>query len=147
MISPLSMHVMMLYKTLSFSLLQWHTPPRLSSLSSSTERTSASIEHSLMHNKIHFWAENNPNKRATAACCKAFVLSIMSTDDDPFRYKILYSFVSCKTCFSTYRHIDSSTGNGKGHRYSRDGSLNQSLIPLFPQTPWSTVTSRLISLC
>ncbi len=91
-----------------------------------------------MHDKIHFRVENDPSKRATAACWKVFGLSTMLTDDDPSKYEILYGFVSCRTRFDTYKYIDSSTGNLNGHRCSQDASLDQSSIALFPQLPRST---------
>jgi hypothetical protein len=50
-----------------------------------------------MHDKIHFRVENNPSKRATAACWKVFGLSTVSTDDDPSKYEILYCFVSFRS--------------------------------------------------
>jgi hypothetical protein len=122
-----------------------NTPPRQTSLFNSTVRTSASIKRSLMHDKKHFRVEPNPSKRATAACWKVFGLPSMSTDDNPSKYEILHGFVSCKTCFDTYKYIDSSTGNLNGHRCSRDVSPDQSSIASFLQSPRSTVASKLIS--
>jgi hypothetical protein len=122
-----------------------NTPPRQSSLSSSLVRTSASIKRSLMHDKTHFRVEPNPSKRATAACWKVFGLPSMSTDDDPSKYETLHGFASCRTCFDTYKYIDSSTGNLNGHRCSRDVSRDQSSIASFLQSPRSTVTSKLLS--
>ncbi len=131
--------------TSSISLSQCHTPPRSSSLSNSTGRTSASIKRSLIHDKVHFRVENNPSKRATAACWKVFGLPTMSTDENPTKDEILHGFVSCKTCFDTYKYIDSSTGNLNSHRCSRDLSPDQSSIASFLQSPRSTVASRQIS--
>ena len=121
------------------------TPLRQSSLSSSTVCTSASIKRPLMQDKNHFRVEPNPSKRATGACWKVFGLPTMSTEDNPFKFEILHGFVSCKTCFDTYKYIDSSTGNLNSHRCSRDTSPDQSSIASFLQSSRSTLTSRLIS--
>ncbi len=124
----------------SFRLSQCHTPPR-----SSAVHSSSSIKRSLLVDKKHFRVEPNPSKRATASCWKIFGLPAMSNDDDPSKFKILPGFASCKTCFDTYKYIDSSTGNLNSHRCCRDASPDQSSIASFLQSPRSTNTSKIIS--
>jgi hypothetical protein len=100
----------------SFPLLQCQTPPRPSLLLSCTARISTNIKRSLTFDKIHFRVENNPSKRATAACWKTFGLPAMSTKENPAKYEVLPGFASCKRCFDTYKYVDSSTGNLNNHR-------------------------------
>jgi hypothetical protein len=127
-------------KESSFQLSECQTPPRSSVVYSST-----SIKRSLLVDKKHFRVEPNPSKRATAPCWKVFGLPAMSTDEDPSKYQILPGFASCKTCFDTYKYIDSSTGNLNSHRCCRDLSSDQLSIASFLQSPRSTTASKLIS--
>ena len=136
---------MMSNVTLSCSSSQCNTPPRSSSLSNAIVHTSASIKRSLMHDKAHFRIENNPSTRATAACWKVFGFPAVSTPDDPSKYEIVPGFVSCKSCFDTYKYIDSSTGNLNSHRCAQNTRHDQSSISSFLHSPRSNVASKQIS--
>jgi hypothetical protein len=124
---------------------QGETPISSSMHSSATVHTSTSIKLALMNNRKNFRVQSNPSKRTTAACWQFFGLPAMSTDNDPSTFHILTGFVSCKTCFETYKYIDSSTANLNAHICCRNLDPDQSSITSFVQSPRSTTSSKVIS--
>jgi hypothetical protein len=69
----------------------------------------------------------------------------MSTVENPALFQIIPGFVSCKTCFETYKYIDSGTANLNAHICCRNLDPDQSAITSFVQSPRSTVTSKAMS--
>ena len=118
--------------------------PAKSVESPSTYR-SDSIKRLLTHEKTRYRVECNPSKRATALCWKVFGLPAVLSNENENKFEIITGFASCKTCFETYRYIDSSTANLNSHVCPRQLPSTQS--KLFPQsrTPRSMMACKLLT--
>jgi len=103
--------------------------------------TTTSIKNSLLNDQVHYQVLNNNSKRATASCWKTFGFPAVASHDDPKKFETIPGFVSCKTCFDTYRYIDSSTANLYAHRCYRNESPDQPTITSFIRSPQSSLNS------
>jgi hypothetical protein len=107
------------------------------SSSSNTAFTTSTIKHLLINDHLHYQVINNCNKRSTARCWTAFGFPGIANSNDPKKFDIITGFVSCKTCFDTYKYIDSSTANLYAHRCYKKESPDQSSITSFLRSPRS----------
>ncbi|CAF4276527.1 unnamed protein product [Rotaria sordida] len=112
------------------------TPTRTSSSTTSTYSTS-SIRQALIEDNVNFKVICNKRKRATASCWNTFGFPAKVKDGKVKTYEVVPGFVSCKTCFDTYKYIDSSTANLYGHRCHRNESSEQTSITSFIHSPRS----------
>ena len=106
--------------------------------SSNITYSTTSIKRLLLNDDIHFKVLPNNRKRATAACWKSFGFRAVFNQDDLTKFEITPGFVSCKSCFDTYKYIDSSTANLYNHRCCREESSDQMSITSFIRSPRST---------
>ncbi len=93
------------------------------------------IKRSLKDDQIHFQVLSNNNKRSKAMCWKTFGFPAICSNEN------LKKFESCKTCFDTYKYIDSSTANLYNHRCCRNEPTDQTSITSFIRSPRSTFSS------
>ena len=119
-------------------------PSSDTSSSSTVLYTTASIRSSLLHDDIHFTILPNNNKRTVAPCWKTFGFPAVANKEDLKKFRIIPGFVSCKSCFDTYKYIDSSTANLYNHRCYRKESPNQTAITSFIRSPRSACSSSKI---
>ena len=106
-----------------------------SSTSPSTVFTTATIKRSLLNDHINYQVIENENKQSTAQCWKVFGFPGVLNSSDNKKFDIIPGFVSYKTCFDTYKYIDSSTANLYAHRCYRNESANQISITSFIRSP------------
>ncbi|CAF1104063.1 unnamed protein product [Rotaria sordida] len=112
------------------------TPTRTSSSTTSTYSTS-SIRQALIEDNASFKVICNKRNRATVSCWNTFGFPPKVKDVKVKTYEVIPGFVSCKTCFDTYKYIDSSTVNLYGHRCHLNGSSDQTSITSFVRSPRS----------
>jgi Hermes transposase DNA-binding domain len=121
--------------------------PTRSSKTVDSQSLSSSIEvkRSLQQNKIRYRVEPNQSKRATAACWKTFGFPAMMSSHDESQFEIIPGYASCKSCFETYRYVDSSTANLNSHICPRMSSANQSRIKRTTQSTGSSIDFKLVA--
>ncbi|CAF1533718.1 unnamed protein product [Adineta ricciae] len=107
--------------------------------------TSVSIKRLLTHEKTRYRVECNPSKRATAPCWKVFGFPAMLSNESENQFEIIPGFASCRSCFETYRYIDSSTANLNSHVCPRIVHPNQQTLTMKSQTPRSTAMCKLLA--
>ncbi|CAF1402498.1 unnamed protein product [Adineta ricciae] len=107
--------------------------------------TSVSIKRLLTHEKTRYLVECNPSKRATAPCWKVFGFPAMLSNESENQFEIIPGFASCRSCFETYRYIDSSTANLNSHVCPRIVHPNQQTLTMKSQTPRSTAMCKLLA--
>lgn len=95
-----------------------------------------------MNDHIHYQVINNCNKRSTARCWATFGFPAIANSMDSKKFDVIPGFVSCKTCFDTYKYMDSSTANLYAHRCHRNECPDQSSITSFLRSPRSTSSSK-----
>ena len=115
------------------------TPTRSSS--SYTTYSTSSIRRSLFDDQTHFRVLPNSSKRSSASCWKIFGFPAKANGNDTNKFEIISGFVSCKSCFDTYKYIDSSTANLYAHRCYRNQSSDQTSITSFICSPRSRCSS------
>jgi hypothetical protein len=101
----------------------------------SNTHTSASLTRALLHDQQHYRVQPNSSTRATAQCWKAFGFPSKIKEDNPNEFTIISGFASCKTCFETYKYMDSSTGNLNSHQCSRSLPSDQQTLSSFVKSP------------
>jgi hypothetical protein len=106
-----------------------------SSTRSNTTFNTITIKHLLVNDHINYQVIDNKNKRSTAQCWKCFGFPGVLNSNDNKKFDIIPGFVSCKTCFDTYKYIDSSTANLYAHRCYRNESTDQTSITSFIRSP------------
>ena len=97
--------------------------------------TSASLKRALLHDHQHYRVQPNSSTRATTQCWKAFGFPSKIKEDNPNEFTIISGFASCKTCFETYKYMDSSTGNLNSHQCSRSLPSDQQTLSSFVKSP------------
>ena len=97
--------------------------------------TSASIKRSLLHDQQHYRVQPNSSSRASAQCWKVFGFPSKMKDENSNEFTLIPGFASCKTCFETYKYMDSSTGNLNSHQCSRTLPSDQHSLASFVQSP------------
>lgn len=107
--------------------------------------TSMSIKRLLTYEKKRYRVECNPSKRATAPCWKVFGFPVMISNEKENKFEIIPGFASCKTCFETYRYIDSSTANLNSHVCPRMLPSDQPTLAMKSQTPRSAMACKLLT--
>ncbi len=75
-----------------------------SSASPNTAFTTTTIKHLLVNDHINYQVIDNKNKRSTAQCWKCFGFPGVLNSNDNKKFDIIPGFVSCKTCFDTYKY-------------------------------------------
>lgn len=108
--------------------------------------SSIDIKRCLLHNKNRYRVEPNPSKRATAACWKIFGFPAMMSSQDGNQFELIPGFASCKSCFETYRYVDSSTANLNSHICPLKSPSNQSRIKAATHSPGSSFDSKLVAM-
>jgi hypothetical protein len=76
-----------------------------SSASPNTAFTTTTIKHLLVNDHINYQVIDNKNKRSTAQCWKYFGFPGALNSNDNKKFDIIPGFVSCKTCFDTYKQV------------------------------------------
>jgi hypothetical protein len=97
--------------------------------------TSSSIKRALLHDQQNYRVQSNSSNRATAQCWKLFGFPAKMKENSSNEFIVIPGFASCKTCFETYKYMDSSTGNMNSHQCSRSVSSDQQTLSTFVRSP------------
>lgn len=131
-----------IYEQQSFSLTSITSPD--ASTSSSTTYSTISIKRMLLNDDIHFKVVPNNSKRTKATYWEMFGFPAVFNQDDLSKYDFMPGFVSYKSCFDTYKYINSSIANLYSHRCCQEEFPDQMSIMSFIRSLRPSTTSSRI---